>query len=85
MCKLMEDMRNEASGKSEYNKSKKTAIFFIKSSRQAPNEICITSSHLARCSRESMFISNTTVHILWHPQISQQPLPAPYPVYRPQL
>ena len=28
MCKLMEDMRNEASGKSEYNKAKNSNIFY---------------------------------------------------------
>ncbi len=28
MCKLMEDMRNEASGKSEYNKANNSNIFY---------------------------------------------------------
>ena len=39
MCKLMEDMRNEASRKAEYNKAKKTAIYLIKLDKMSLEEI----------------------------------------------
>ena len=39
MCKIMEDMRNEAAQKAEQNKAKKTAVYLIQLGKMTLEEI----------------------------------------------